>query len=327
VTTEEILAQFPKLSALVVGDICLDRWCTYQPSAAEPSRETGIPRIAVTSSECTAGAGGTVANNLADLGCGEVAVLGVVGADGHATELRAALARRRIQSDLLVEAAGLQTFTYTKLLNAGTGEEDLPRVDFINSHEMSEEVEQKLIARLEIAVGDFDVVLISDQAETATAGVVTPRVRDRIAELAAEYPQNIFWVDSRLRAELFRNVIIKPNAREAQEACQRLFGRYDPQALRSTIGPLPMIVTHGDEGAEVFTDAGQTRVTSRPIAKPVDVCGAGDSFSAGAALTLAVTGSAVDAARIGNLVASITIMKKGTGTATPAEVLAADSAG
>jgi sugar/nucleoside kinase (ribokinase family) len=55
----------------------------------------------------------------------------------------------------------------------------------------------------------------------------------------------------------------------------------------------------------------------------VDICGAGDSFSAGAALTLAVTGSPLEAARLGNLVASVTIMKKGTGTASPEEVLQA----
>jgi len=57
------------------------------------------------------------------------------------------------------------------------------------------------------------------------------------------------------------------------------------------------------------------------VEKPVDICGAGDSFSAGAALALAVTGSPVEAARFGNLVASITIMKKGTGAASLAEVL------
>jgi sugar/nucleoside kinase (ribokinase family) len=55
----------------------------------------------------------------------------------------------------------------------------------------------------------------------------------------------------------------------------------------------------------------------------VDICGAGDSFSAGASLALRVTGSPEEAARFGNLVASITIMKKGTGTASPEEVLAA----
>ena len=39
--------------------------------------------------------------------------------------------RARISHDLLVEAPGVATFTYTKLINAQTGEEDLPRVDFV----------------------------------------------------------------------------------------------------------------------------------------------------------------------------------------------------
>jgi sugar/nucleoside kinase (ribokinase family) len=87
-----------------------------------------------------------------------------------------------------------------------------------------------------------------------------------------------------------------------------------------------LIVTNGAQGAEVFDSDGQTVVAGRAVERPVDICGAGDSFSAGGAMTLAVTGSGVEAARFGNLVASITIMKKGTGTASPAEVLAASGA-
>src|SRR5262245_16954571 len=95
-TTAEILAQFPKLRALVVGDVCLDRWCRYDPALSEPSRETGIPRVAVVDSEVTPGAGGTVANNLAALGAGRVDVLGLVGDDGFGHELARALTRRGI---------------------------------------------------------------------------------------------------------------------------------------------------------------------------------------------------------------------------------------
>ncbi|MGH9672487.1 MAG: PfkB family carbohydrate kinase, partial [Bryobacteraceae bacterium] len=62
-TTAQIVARFPGLKALVIGDICLDRWCIYDPAAAEPSRETGIPPTAVVSMEVTPGAGGTVAGN------------------------------------------------------------------------------------------------------------------------------------------------------------------------------------------------------------------------------------------------------------------------
>ena len=73
----------------------------------------------------------------------------------------------------------------------------------------------------------------------------------------------------------------------------------------------------------VVDDRGSSWVPTRRVENPVDICGAGDSFSAGAALALKVTGDAVAAAHFGNLVASITIMKKGTGTASPGEILAA----
>ena len=123
--------QFPKLRVLVAGDVCLDRWCRYDPALADPSRETGIPRVGVVATEVTPGAAGTIANNLAALGAGQVAVLGMVGDDGFGYELRAALAARGISHELLVDAPGVPTFTYTKLINAQTGEEDLPRIDFV----------------------------------------------------------------------------------------------------------------------------------------------------------------------------------------------------
>jgi bifunctional ADP-heptose synthase (sugar kinase/adenylyltransferase) len=55
----------------------------------------------------------------------------------------------------------------------------------------------------------------------------------------------------------------------------------------------------------------------------LDICGAGDSFSAGAGVALTICRSPIEAARVGNLIASITIMKKGTGTASVEEARAA----
>jgi rfaE bifunctional protein kinase chain/domain len=324
-TAAEILRAFPKLSALVVGDICLDRWCTYEPAASEPSRETGIPRLAVVATEVTPGAGGTVANNLAALGCGRIDVLGVAGDDGFGYELLRALGERGISAELLLRAPGLPTFTYTKLINARTGLEDRPRVDFINTRPLPEAIEQKLLAALREVFPRYDVVLVSDQAETGQAAVITPAMRSLLAELAARYPEKIVWADSRLRIAEFRRVILKPNQQEAAAACERLFGATDYQRLRAWVASPLLIVTRGGDGVVVVDASGQTPVPTRKIARPVDICGAGDSFSAGAALALAVTRSPLEAARFGNLVASITIMKKGTGTASPQEVLAAEA--
>jgi bifunctional ADP-heptose synthase (sugar kinase/adenylyltransferase) len=271
----------------------------------------------------TPGAGGTVANNLVALGTGRVAALGVAGDDGMGYELKRALQARGIQDQLMVTAPGWTTFTYTKLLNSKTGVEDQPRVDFINTRPLPEAVEWEVLKRLGAAVQDHQVILVADQAETDHGGIVTPAMRRMLRDLAARHPDKVFWADSRKRVEHFRRVIVKPNSDEAGEASQRLFGAVDYQRLRQHLDSKLLIVTHGAQGVLLVQPGKETMVETTPVANPVDICGAGDSFSAGAALALAVSGSPVEAARFGNLVASITIMKKGTGTASPEEVLAA----
>ena len=319
-TVAEILNAFPRHSALVIGDICLDRWCTYDPAAAEPSAETGIPRIGVVATEVTPGAGGTVACNLASLGVGRVAVLGAMGEDGHGFELQRALESRGISTGLLVRSDRISTFTYTKLINATNGVEDRPRTDFINTRPLPETIEQNILAHLSENRENFDVIFVSDQAETGHGGVVTPAVREMLAKIAL---RKIVLADSRKRPAEFRKVILKPNEQEAACASKRLFGCVDFEKLRRHVDSRLLFVTQGPGGVLVVENGQENKVPTRPVDKPVDICGAGDSFAAGAGMALAVTGSPMEAARFGNLVASVTIMKKGTGTASPAEVLAA----
>ena len=320
-TAREILDRIPAVKVLVVGDICLDRWCQYDPFLAEPSRETGLERVAVCATEVTPGAGGTVSSNLAGLGAREIRVLGIVGDDGHGYELRQALARRGIDASLLV--TGPVTFTYTKLINSRTGVEDLGRIDYV-SYPPPAEVEDELIRRLEQAAPQHDCVMVADQMETAAGGVVTARVRECLSRLAAAHPKLLIWVDSRMRIEQFRRVTVKPNEREAREACERLGIAVDYGKLSEVVGGPLMMVTHGADGVTVLEGGAEVRIATKPVVNPMDICGAGDSFSAGALLALCSGSSATEAARFGNYVASITIMKPGTGTASPAEVLRAE---
>jgi rfaE bifunctional protein kinase chain/domain len=313
-------------SALVVGDVCLDRWCRYAPSASEPSRETGIPRTAVVATETTPGAGGTIANNLAALGVGRISVLGVAGDDGHGYELFAALERRGISAELMLREPEWTTFTYTKLINEDTGVEDLPRIDFIPRRQLPEAVEARFVSRLEEAAPAFDVIFISDQAETGQSEVVTARVRETIAELAQQHPDRVFWADSRQRAQEFRRVALKPNEQEAARALKQISGSSYSDLLKHTEARC-LIVTLSERGAMVVDSSGERFVESRHPRTPVDVCGAGDSFSAAAGMALALTGSPDEAARFGNLAAAITVMKPGTGTASGGEIIALEASG
>lgn len=312
-TTAEILEKIRDLHIAVIGDICLDRWCLYDPAEAEASRETGLDRIAVVSTEVTAGAGGTVANNLAALGVAHVEVIGVAGDDGYGYELHQALSNAGISTDSIIVSERNPTFTYTKVMNIDTQVEDRPRLDFIWSAPLDRSTESRLIDRLRGTTAD--AIIVSDQAEHRAGGVITAAIRTELSK-----PGRLIVADSRNHVEHFRNVILKPNEDEARAACARL-GGVDLAALRRHASAPVLAVTHGGKGVLLINDAGEEWVPARKVAKPVDICGAGDSFSAGFTAALAAGASSADAARFGNRVAAVTIMKKGTGTATPKELL------
>ena len=160
-------------------------------------------------------------------------------------------------------------------------------------------------------------MLVADQAETSAGGVVTPAVRESLIALAAKYPEKIFLADSRRRIHLFRNLMVKPNHSEAEAACKELFGSVDFKRLRETLASKGAFCDAWPQGRAGLEEGKETWSKPRPVEKPVDICGAGDSFAAGTALTMAVTHDPVEAASFGNIVASITVMKKGTGTASP----------
>ena len=324
-TCAEVLARARGASVLVIGDICLDRWCRYDPALAEASRETGIPRVAVTSIAVTPGAGGTVAANLAALGAGRVDVLGVVGRDGHASELHRALAAKGIESGLLIETREVRTFTYTKLINDTTGIEDLPRVDFVNSSPLSARVEQRLVDRFIDVRAEYDAVVVADQAETDQGGVVTPRLREAICERARGSARQVFVADSRRRVHRFRHVIATPNESEAASACMEAFGEVDYGRLHRAIGGPALVVSAGSSGAWLVDDSGTRLVEARAAGEPIDTCGAGDSLSAGLSLALVAGAEPGIALGFGIIVAGVTVTKPGTGTASPAEVLAVAS--
>lgn len=305
---------------LIVGDVVLDRWCYYDPGHALPSRETGLPRIAVVRFETTPGAGGTIANNLRALGVEHVSLLTAIGTDGNGHDLMEALHARQMDTSLVLRTAGRPTFTYTKLINLNSGAEDVPRVDFITTSALALPQDDELCDRFRAAAAGFDVILVSDQAETSQGGIVGMGLRAEINRFAADNPDRIVWVDSRARPELFRHVILKPNEDEAAAASERAFGEVDYRRLRALTEARLLIVTFGSKGAEVIDEDSSVFVQTVPVHDPVDICGAGDSFTAGASLALSVTGDPVVAAQFGNLVAAVTIMKPGTGTASPAEV-------
>jgi len=326
---DALLDRLPAVRVLVVGDFFLDKYLIIDRRLAEVSLETGLEAHQVVEVRTSPGAAGTVASNLRALDVGVVA-LSIIGDDGQAYELRQRLEARGVDIEPLLHRPDRFTPTYTKpmLREADGREHELQRLDIKNRTPLPEAVEQTLIARLREIVPSVHGVVISDQVQERNCGVITDHVRDEIATLARAHPQQVFIADSRERIGLFRDVIVKPNLREASqavgvteegpsgltraEACAVEFNRRTRR---------PAFVTLGAEGILVCTGKACRHVPAVPVTGPIDVVGAGDSVMAGIVAALCAGAGPEEAALVGNLVASITIEQIGTtGTASRRQV-------
>ncbi len=84
----------------------------------------------------------------------------------------------------------------------------------------------------------------------------------------------------------------------------------------------PVFITLGADGVLACTADEFSHEPAVPVSGPIDIVGAGDSASAGIVCGLSAGASIVEAARLGNLCAGVTIRKLGTtGTASPEEVV------
>ncbi len=324
----QILARFPALKVLVLGDFFLDKYLEIDRSLSEVSLETGLEAYQVTATRPSPGAAGTVVSNLRALGPG-VLCLGVIGDTGEGYELRRALEAIGADLSLLLVRPDLLTPTYTKpMMHEPDGRvHELERLDIKNRSPLPEDVEATILERLCAAAPRVDAVIISEYVQERNCGAVTDRVREEVARLGAALPRKVLIADSRTRIGAYRNVSIKSNQSEALRAVGAE-GELDPAAVEWAARELarrngrPAFVTLGPDGMLVSDGERCCRVPTVRETGPIDPVGAGDSALAGIACALAVGASPEEAALVGNLCAAVTIRKIGTtGTASPEEVL------
>lgn len=328
----ELLARFPQHRIAVLGDFFLDKYLEVSPELAEPSLETGRVAHQVMSVRRYPGAAGTVVNNLAALGAGQLHAIGAVGDDGEGYDLCQGLNQIGCSTNGLLRCSELLTPTYLKPHDrnvAGLAGEH-SRYDTKNRTSTPEPIVERVAEQLEKVLPLVDALLIMDQVEMEDCGVVTSKLRDRVGELARRFPKVLFWADSRRYIRQFRNTMIKANQFEAVHRLNPAVGAEIPQAelyraineLRQQNGAT-VFVTCSDRGILV-SDPEITLVPGVKVAGPIDPTGAGDSASAGAVMSLCSGATAAEAALVANLVASVTVQELGTtGSATPDQVRAA----
>jgi len=326
---ESLLAHFPKLTIGLVGDLFLDRYLDIEPGVEEWSIETGLESFQVAHVRNYPGALGTVMNNLAALRVGRLVPLAVIGDDGQGYDLLQELRRLPIDDAYVIQDPTRLTPTYTKPMkqDASGCWRELNRLDLRSREPLSAASQQRLHELLPQVFQNCDGVIVLDQINETDWGVVNTATRCRLAELAGQFRDKLVFVDSRSHLAQFTFGVLKGNRAELLAAMgepigsQVDIGQVARQLSRRT--GCPCYATLGQEGILVAETHEQVqRSASLPVSGPIDIVGAGDSTTSGIVASILSGASFVEAAEVGNLVASLTIQQLGvTGTASPEEVL------
>ena len=322
----EILAEFPRLQVGLIGDLFLDRYLEIPRCATELSIETGLEAYQVTSVRNSPGALGTVMNNLAALGVGQLKPVTVIGEDGHGFDLLRSLEALPVDKSHILQCADRLTPTYTKPLHEQPDGEwrELNRLDVRTRGPLDDATRQDLLRHLDAVMETTDGLIVMDQVSEENQGVVHEQVRRRLAELCRARPDRLIFIDSRSQLAEFSFGVLKGNESEIVRAAGAAQDSQNAALALARRTGRTVFCTIGERGTLVAEASGQvTRVPGCPISGPVDIVGAGDSATSGMVLALLAGADPVEAATIGNLVASVTVQQLGkTGTASPDQVLA-----
>lgn len=328
---DRILNSLKDARIAVVGDLFLDRYFDLDSTLTEPSIETGLDAYQVFRVRCYPGAAGTVLNNLAALGVGHLSTLSIIGNDGEGFELMCALDRLGIDTDHVIQSVDRMTPTYSKpMLSQTDGSfKELNRLDIKNRSPQSSELDQAVIRNLDQLLPEVQALIIADQVSERNLGVMTDAVREHLSKLAEEHPEKIIFADSRSHIGLYKNCIIKPNQ---NELCNAIGVPDEGEQMGNQSHLLAVLelskktnrsvyTTRGPNGIVYMENGEPQAVPGLKVTGPIDICGAGDSTTAGIVSALCAGATPTQAAHMGCLVASITIQQLGvTGTAAPDQV-------
>lgn len=331
---ESILDSLPRLTIGLVGDLFLDRYLDIAPGICEMSIETGLEAYQIPQIRNSPGALGTVLNNLAALGVGLLVPATVIGDDGHGYDLLQEVRKLPVDPSHIVAVGDRLTPTYTKPMkqDAQGVWQELNRLDVRTRGPLSKSATEELCRRVRQVFETSDGLIVLDQINEADWGVVNATVRNLLRDLAREKPGKLIYVDSRQFLKEFDFGILKGNRTELLRAAGVVS---DPGAmtdhtvreaalLLASRTSSPVFCTMGEQGILVTQPVQIPElVPGIPLTGPVDIVGAGDAATSGIVTSLLAGATPLEAAAVGNLVASITVQQLGTtGTASPEQVRA-----
>ena len=304
---------FSLARVLVVGDVMLDRYWRGPTSRISP--EAPVPVVRIRQDEARPGGAANVARNITSLG-GAARLLGVVGHDEAAGQLRKSLGEEKVDVDF-VEASGLPTITKLRVLSRN---QQLIRLDFEESLSVAGGFDgNDLLNRFLTALTTHHCVILSDYGKGTLrdASALISAARAAGKPLLVD-PKGSDWRPYRGATLITPNLaeleaVVGPCPDEAAivRKGERLLGELELQAL---------LVTRSEKGMTLLQPGRAPLHLPTQAREVYDVTGAGDTVIGTFGAALSAGHDFAQAAHISNLAAGIVVGKLGTATVSPAEL-------
>jgi D-beta-D-heptose 7-phosphate kinase/D-beta-D-heptose 1-phosphate adenosyltransferase len=307
--TDPLLTVLDRCSGLnvwVIGDLMLDEYVLGAVDRISPEAPVQVVRVRDT--EQRLGGAANVARQAATLGA-RVRLGGVVGADAAGEDVQRLCREANFDADAVLVRSGCRTTRKLRILGHN---QQLLRLDWEDVSACVPDEAAQMIARL--ASGPRpDAIILSDYAK----GVLTRDVIDAVTRLKGTAP---VVVDPKTRdfAHYRGATIITPNLKELEAAAGNRFEPNDvtaiaaaARALAQAAGVEAIVVTLGDHGMLAVPASG-AEVAVPAIRRAVyDVTGAGDTAVAVLALALAGRASLLEAVKVANAAAGVSVGQVG----------------
>ncbi|MCC6492070.1 MAG: D-glycero-beta-D-manno-heptose 1-phosphate adenylyltransferase [Pirellulales bacterium] len=317
----DIIRSFAGLHAVVVGEAMLDRYSTGVGRRICP--EAPVPVVDGCSTVSFAGGAANTAVNLRELGA-EVTFLSVVGRDAEGDLLREILERHEVDLSCLQAAADRRTLTKHRIL---AGDQMMLRFDHGTTSPLAGAAEAHLISHLEELNHRADLVVVSDY----DYGILTSRTLAALRRLQWGI-QRTLAVDSR-RLPHFKYLgvtAVKPNFAETLALLdgrgsvadqRRDFVLTNSTEILRRTGAQIVAVTLDEDGAVVLERGQAPHRTAATPAPHCQAAGAGDTYLAALALSLAAGAPTGVAAELAAAAAEVVVHQCHTAACTAAELL------
>ncbi len=303
---KDILESFQNSAVLVVGDVMLDEYIAGKASRISP--EAPVPIVDVQGRLCFPGGAANTAANIASLG-GSAYLVGIVGCDQAAQELKDALGQSRIRASLL-EDSSRPTTKKTRLV---AHHQQIARFDLELRHTVSNATEDLLLDLTHRWLPEADAVVLSDYGK----GALSRRSSEAVIAMARDAHKPVV-VDP--KSDDFTRysgaTVVTPNVVEAEHALRRELiddmatelGAWD---LCKVLGGSAILLTRGPRGMSLFHESEVAHIAAT-TQNVFDVTGAGDTVVAVLAISLAAGAPLRLAAELANTAAGIAVSKFGT---------------